>query len=191
MLFLQWLARCCVCEANILLWMFVFVLHTKQAKAGVGVWEVELLVVPRDRFRASFLPADVVSRMPSRLSVANRQCVMSARHGLTATAQCVVGHDFRCCSSSQAISRYGRQRGLPQCVADGEASRWQSLTLLMLRYLVLHCQYREHSSRAHEPLIGTMDLLHPTSILTLALCACVKATSTAIKAWDQVCSHEN
>jgi hypothetical protein len=67
--------------------LFVFVLDTKQAKAG---YEVELVGVPQDRFRTEFLPADGVSRMLSRLPVANRLCAMSTYYGLTARAQCVI-----------------------------------------------------------------------------------------------------
>jgi hypothetical protein len=66
-------------------------------------------------------------------------------------------------SSSQAILRYGHQRGLPRCDPDREASRWQSLTLLMLRYVVLYCQHCESSSRAQGLLNGTMGLVHSTS----------------------------
>jgi hypothetical protein len=74
-------------EANLSVRLFVFVLDTKQAKAR---YEVELVGVPQDRFRTEFLPADSVSRLLSRLSVANRLCAMSTCYGLTARAQCVI-----------------------------------------------------------------------------------------------------
>jgi hypothetical protein len=60
------------------------------------------------------------------------------------------------------------------------------LTLLMLSRSILDCQDCENISRAQEPLTGTMDFVHSTSILALALLAYVKALQH-----ESVCSHGN